>query len=103
LLDVIGLATAVANYTTTVLTAFNNQLTPQDVIQIGNETDNGFSRPVEQIFSSTGTNWDDYATVTKAAITASRITSPEAAVMIHYDGVATSGSFYYELLLHGVD
>jgi arabinogalactan endo-1,4-beta-galactosidase len=98
LLAVNGLATAVAAHTSTVLIAFNNQQTPPDIIEVGNETDNGFLWPIGQIYTNKGINWDDYTTITKTAITAARAASPHAAIMIHYAGVATSGSFYNELL-----
>lgn len=96
------LAASVALYTDNVLRELIANQTPPQIIQIGNETNNGFLWPVGQVFNTTGTNWDNYANITKAAINAARSVTPSAKIMIHYAGVEYAGIFYQELVARNV-
>lgn len=96
------LAAAVALYTNNVLRELNANQTPPQIIQIGNETNNGFLWPVGQIFTSAGTNWDNYVLITTAAINAASAVSPSSQIMVHYAGVENAQSFFTELALRGV-
>lgn len=101
-MDVNALSTAVASYTTIVLQELKIQQTVPVIVQIGNETNNGMLWPVGQIYTRSGTNWDNYATITKAAITAVKSSSPTSQIMIHYAGVSNAVPFYKALIDRGV-
>lgn len=94
---------SVYNYTRFVLQtlAFKN-LTPE-MIQIGNETNNGMCWPVGQISSN---GWLPYTTLVKAGIKAIRdfsVTSTiKPKIILHHAQLQTAGSWAKSLLQSGV-
>lgn len=97
------LSTAVANYTTNVLRELKNQGTEPAMVQIGNETNNGFLWPIGQIYTGSTVNFDNYVLITNAAINAVRTVSPASQVMIHRAGINDSAYFFDQLISRGVD
>lgn len=78
------LKTAVYDYTTLLM----NELNP-DIIQIGNETNDGMLWPQGRL----STNENQYLALTKAASEAIRAASNDTKIMLHYAG--TNGASYY--------
>jgi arabinogalactan endo-1,4-beta-galactosidase len=80
------LKTAVSNYTTTVV----NLIQP-DIIQIGNEINNGFLWPNGNFI----TNENQFLQLLSAAISSVRNQSPNTKIMLHYAGIGTDATWFY--------
>jgi arabinogalactan endo-1,4-beta-galactosidase len=99
------LARTVEQYTAAVVGAFTAQRTPVDVVQVGNEIDNGLLWPVGNL--STG-GWDTVAALLRAAVSGARAGGLGSAprVMLH---LASSGDLarlhdtLAQLIARGVD
>src|SRR5215469_16036335 len=59
-----------------VISAFAQQNTPIDLVSIGNEIRNGILWPVGQVDPSTGTGYDNLATLLKAGVAGARAGNP---------------------------
>ncbi len=79
---------SVANYTTRVVRALE-----PEIIQIGNEINDGFLWPTGRRSFITGAFHD----LLKAGIEAVRSESPETKIMLHYAGLSGAFEFYEEL------
>ncbi|MBX7142439.1 MAG: arabinogalactan endo-1,4-beta-galactosidase [Chitinophagales bacterium] len=80
-------------YTKNVMTTLSqNNVTP-DYVQIGNETNNGMLWPEGQIYSSSGTNWNNFIELVENGIAAVKEVSPSTATIIHY--AQYQGADYY--------
>ena len=71
---------AVHEHTKTVLTALKDQGTPPQMVQIGNEITNGLLWP-----EGNTKNFDDFATIIKAGIAATREVDPSIKIILHHD------------------
>jgi arabinogalactan endo-1,4-beta-galactosidase len=106
--DLPTLANTVRSYTHDVLSAFARQHTPVDMVSIGNEIRNGMLWPVGQVDQTTGTGWDNLATLLKAGVQGAHSANPAGhplRVMLHYDqGGDNAGSFdfFHNLISRGV-
>jgi arabinogalactan endo-1,4-beta-galactosidase len=76
---------AVATYTATIVTEIN-----PDIIQIGNEINDGFMWPTGRL----SINENNYIELTNAASIAIRANSTKAKIMLHYAGIENA-SFYF--------
>jgi arabinogalactan endo-1,4-beta-galactosidase len=74
------LADAVHEHTKTVLTALKDQGTPPQMVQIGNEITNGLLWP-----EGNTKNFNDFATIIKAGIAATREVDPLIKIILHHD------------------
>lgn len=97
------LSIAVNNYTTQVINELKNQGTAPDIVQIGNETNNGLLWPLGKIYENGNEDFDNYVQITNAAISAVRSTLPETQIMIHHAGVSDAGYFFEQLNNRNVD
>jgi arabinogalactan endo-1,4-beta-galactosidase len=86
------LKTAVYNYTTLLM----NELKPE-IIQIGNETNDGMLWPEGKI----STNEMQYLALTQTAVDAIRTTSTKTKIMLHFAGI--SGADYYFNKVKSID
>ncbi|MEN8816087.1 MAG: glycosyl hydrolase 53 family protein [Nonlabens sp.] len=102
-LNALELSIAVASYTTDVLRELKVQGTEPAIVQIGNETNNGFLWPVGQIYTGPIENFDNYLLITNAAINAVRTVSPDTKIMIHRAGISDSAYFFDELNSRNID
>ena len=72
------LAKAIQDYTREVIAAFKGQGTPPDIVQIGNEIDQGFIWP-----DGRPRDWDKFAALIKAGIKGVKDAEPSAKIMLH--------------------
>jgi hypothetical protein len=72
------LAKAVYNHTKEVIAAFKKQGTSPDIVQIGNEINNGFLWP-----DGKPSDWDKFTTLLKAGIKGAKDADPSAKIMVH--------------------
>ncbi len=70
-----------------------SKLIKPDIIQIGNEINPGFLLPL----GSRNNAFEDYKTLLKRGVEASRAAYPSAQIMIHYTGIEEAQSFYTEI------
>lgn len=80
------LKTAVSTYTSQIMTEIN-----PDIIQIGNETNDGFLWPEGKL----STNETQYLQLTEAAINTVRNSNGSTKIMLHYAGISTSADWYF--------
>ncbi|KAH7103425.1 arabinogalactan endo-1,4-beta-galactosidase [Auriculariales sp. MPI-PUGE-AT-0066] len=76
-----ALNTAIYNYTLNLVQQFNNQGTPIDVLQIGNEINGGFLWPVGQIANNVG--WNNTSQLLHSARNGAKDGGFTGKVMIH--------------------
>jgi arabinogalactan endo-1,4-beta-galactosidase len=72
---------AVHNYTREVVAALKHHGTPPDMVQIGNEINNGFLWPDGDVWKSG--KWDVFCGLLKAGIAGTKEVEPSAKVMLH--------------------
>lgn len=84
-MDFNSLKTAVTDYTNQIM----DEIHP-DIIQIGNETNDGMLWPEGKL----STNESQYLQLVTAATTAVRAKSPGTKIMLHFAGIADSGWFF---------
>ncbi|WP_438961618.1 glycoside hydrolase family 53 protein [Nonlabens sp.] len=96
-LNINELAAELENYCTIVLRELRDQNTLPQLVQIGNETNNGMLWPVGQVYTNGTENWDNYIQLTKAAINGVTSISPDSKIMIHHAGISTASYFYNQL------
>lgn len=84
-LTFVNLKIAVADYTTLIMTEIN-----PDIIQIGNETNDGMLWPEGKL----STNENQYLQLITAASAAVRAQSPRTKIMLHFAGI-TSSDWYF--------
>jgi arabinogalactan endo-1,4-beta-galactosidase len=77
------LRTAVNRYTTEALQAFNEQGTPPDMVQIGNEISGGMLWDDGRVRGDE--NWSQLIDLLEAGARAVRETTPDAKIMLHID------------------
>jgi arabinogalactan endo-1,4-beta-galactosidase len=103
------LADSVYNYTKTVIEAMGNAGVLPEMVQVGNEINNGMIWPVGKLWTDDGgANWDNLATLLKAGIKGVKEAENGAdiPIMIH---AATGGSleesntFYKNIIQRGVN
>lgn len=88
------LKTAVATYTTSIVTEIN-----PDIIQIGNEINDGLLWPQGKL----GTNETQCIDLLKTASAAIRSKAPKTKIMIHYAGVKASDTDWFFTKVKAVD
>jgi arabinogalactan endo-1,4-beta-galactosidase len=94
------LTKAVYDYTKEVIAALRKQGTPPDIVQIGNEINNGFLWP-----DGKPGDWDKFTTLLKAAIKGVKDADPSAKIMLHIacgGQNAASRTFMDNVLTRGV-
>ncbi|KAF9525059.1 endogalactanase [Crepidotus variabilis] len=99
--DLAGLNTKIYSYTSDLVKAFENQGTPIQYIQIGNEINNGFLWPVGQISSN---GYDGLSQLLHSAASGVRAASSSTKIMIHLaDGWSSSAvsSFFTQVFRQG--
>lgn len=80
------LKSAVSTYTSQIMTEVN-----PDIIQIGNETNDGFLWPEGKL----STNEAQYLELTSTAITAVKNANSTTKIMLHYAGISNSADWYF--------
>lgn len=100
-----GLRVAIYNYTRSVVIQLKNQNTLPDIIQIGNETDNGFLWNYGRVWNQFSDNWSNYASLVNEAIRAIREVDTEGSVkiMLHVADLENAIFFFNELNAFSVD
>ncbi|QKJ62205.1 glycosyl hydrolase 53 family protein [Flavobacterium sp. M31R6] len=93
-LSFIDLKTAVANYTSTIITEIN-----PDIIQIGNEINSGLLWPQGHLINQEAQCID----LLKTASATIRSKAPKIKIMIHYAGVNTSDTDWFFTKVKSVD
>ncbi len=96
-LNINDLSTELEEYTTTVLRELRNQNTLPQLVQIGNETNNGMLWPLGLIYENGNENWDNYVQLTQSAINGVKSISPDSKIMIHHAGISTAPYFFEQL------
>jgi arabinogalactan endo-1,4-beta-galactosidase len=81
-----NLRIAVANYTSQILTEIN-----PDIFQIGNETNDGMLWPDGKL----STNETQFLLLVQSASTTIRAQSPNTKIMIHYAGVGSGATWFF--------
>ncbi|NRA91463.1 MAG: glycosyl hydrolase 53 family protein [Psychroserpens sp.] len=91
--------TEIYNYTKDVVLQLKAQGTLPQIIQVGNETDNGFLWNYGKVWNEFSDNWPNYADLTKEAIRAIREvdTNNEVQIMLHISNVESAVSFFNQL------
>lgn len=84
------LKAAVASYTTTVI----NEIHP-DIIQIGNETNDGMIWPDGKL----STNESQYLQLVQSATSTIRSLSPTTKIMLHYAGIGSGATWYFNKVI----
>ena len=102
--------TTVHDYTNSVVATLDQQGTPPDIVQIGNEVSTGMLWPQGQICTSTASErWGEFTTLLRAGITGARAgASPGHApkIMVHIEQGGDPGAaqwFYDHILEYGVE
>ncbi len=85
-LSFVDLKAAIISYTTTVI----NEIHP-DIIQIGNETNDGMLWPQGKLT----TNESQYLQLVQSASSTIRTLSPTTKIMLHYAGIGTGATWYF--------
>ena len=80
------LKVAVSNYTSTIA----SEIKP-DIIQIGNEVNNGFMWPKADLV----THENEFLELLNGASSAIKVASPETKIMIHYAGIGSDAEQFY--------
>ena len=100
----------VTDYTTSVLQAMQANGTPPDIVEVGNETTNGMLWPDGKLGGKKSEEqnhqWDNYAQLEKAGISAVRAQLPTAKVLIHINAGGKAGTpawFFTQLKKQNVD
>ncbi len=96
---------AIYEYTKDVLIQLKTQNTFPDMIQIGNETDNGFLWNYGKVWDDFSDNWNNYAILVNEAIRAVREVDTEGSVkiMLHHSNVENAIYFFNELEAFNID
>jgi arabinogalactan endo-1,4-beta-galactosidase len=81
-----NLKNAVSSYTTTII----NEIHP-DIIQIGNETNDGMLWPEGKL----STNETQYLELVQSAVSTIRSLSPSTKIMLHYAGVDSGATWFF--------
>lgn len=91
--------TEIYNYTKDVVLQLKAQGTLPQIIQVGNETDNGFLWNYGKVWNEFSDNWPNYADLTKEAIRAIREvdTNNEVQIMLHISNMESAVSFFNQL------
>lgn len=92
------LGSQVETYTRDVMTAFAAQGTPADIVQIGNEINNGFLWPAGAIYGPDGQRWQEFSDLLRAGIRGATPEGPDPtpSIMIHVDtGGDVEASIYF--------
>jgi len=96
--------TEVYDYTKDVLTAFKNQGTMPDFVQIGNETDSGFLWDYGKVWDDFADNWPNYAALVSKGIEAVRfVNGDETKIVLHHSKVENAVYFFNELAPFNLD
>jgi arabinogalactan endo-1,4-beta-galactosidase len=102
-LDLAGLETAIHDYTAQVLTGMKAAGAEPDMVQIGNETNDGFLWPLGRVSAN---GYEGFAALLSRAAAAVRETDPSIRIMIHLanggDNTLYRGMFSHLIAL-GVD
>ncbi|MDN3492618.1 glycoside hydrolase family 53 protein [Winogradskyella bathintestinalis] len=104
-LSLTDLKVAVYNYTKNVIGQLKSQHTLPDIIQIGNEIDNGFLWDYGKVWNAFDGNWVNYTSLVSEAIRAVREmdTENEIKIMLHHSNVENSIYFFYNLQTFNLD
>lgn len=96
---------AIYEYTKNVMIQLKNQNTLPEIIQIGNETDNGFLWNYGKLWNEFSNNWSNYAALVSEAIRAVREVDTEnkTQIMLHYSNVEQAIFFFNELTPFALD
>lgn len=85
-LNFTNLKSAISTYTSQIMSEIN-----PEIIQIGNETNDGFLWPEGKL----STNEAQYLELTSAAITSVRNANSSTKIMLHYAGISSSADWYF--------
>ena len=85
-LNFTNLKSAISTYTSQIMSEIN-----PEIIQIGNETNDGFLWPEGKL----STNEAQYLELTSAAITSVRNANSSTTIMLHYAGISSSADWYF--------
>jgi len=104
-LSLTDLKVAVYNYTKNVIGQLKSQHTLPDIIQIGNEIDNGFLWDYGKVWNAFDGNWVNYTSLVSEAIRAVREmdTENEIKIMLHHSNVENSIYFFDNLQTFNLD
>ncbi len=103
-LDLEALERTVRDYTRAVLTAFQAQGTPVDMVQIGNEVNYGMLWPTGKIYSAGPENWAPFCALLGAGIAGARdseIAGQTLLVVIHIFGDNGAARYFFDHILEG--
>jgi arabinogalactan endo-1,4-beta-galactosidase len=107
--DLDTLADTVREYTRDLVTAFAEQGTPIDILQVGNEITAGMLWPTGQIYQDDGEHWPEFCTLLAAGIEGAREASQAGQplrIMLHIDRGGNNGDcqyFYDHVLDSGIE
>ena len=107
--DLATLAATVHDYTKSVVATLDQQGTPPDIVQIGNEVSTGMLWPQGKISVDGHERWGEFTTLLRAGITGARAgASPGHAprIMVHIEqgGDANAAQWFYDHIReHGVE
>lgn len=97
-----ALEQTVRDYTRSVLTAFQAQGTPVDMVQIGNEVTYGMLWPTGKIYSPGQENWAPFCALLAAGIAGARDSQPAGhrlLVVIHLFGDNSAARYFFDHIL----
>lgn len=107
--DLRTLAATVREYTKSVVATLDQQGTPPDIIQIGNEVSTGMLWPQGRVYADGRERWGEFATLLRAGIEGARAGASPGHVpkiMVHIEQGGdhdTAQRFYDHILEHDVD
>ncbi|HUK69717.1 MAG TPA: glycosyl hydrolase 53 family protein [Streptosporangiaceae bacterium] len=102
MLDLDALKQTVLDYTWQVLGAFKAQGTPVDMVQIGNEVNNGILWPTGEIYGTGGENWAPFCALLAAGIAGARDSESDGnrlPVVIHIFGDNRDARYFFDHIL----
>lgn len=94
------LADSVYGFTLNFLSLLNQQNTPPQFVQIGNEINGGMLWPTGKVYNPTE-NWSGFIPLLQQGIKATRTACPQAQIMLHTAGY--SSYFFNAMQTHNVD
>jgi len=90
-------------YTKRVISELKFQGTTPDIVQIGNETNNGFLWNYGKIGGKFDGNSDNYFTLVSQAIRAVRSVDKKIEIMLHLAGFSDANQFFQNAVNHKID
>lgn len=102
-LSMASLKDSIYAYTKRVITACVQNNARPDIVQPGNEINNGFLWESGKIYTFSGPNWGGFAYLMKESVRAIRETSAGTKIILHHAGNSGAATFFTNIQTQGID